>query len=355
MFKKAERKKAYLKMALCGVSGSGKTYSAILLAKGLGGRVAMIDTENGSGEMYADIADYDVAVLAPPFSPAAYINAIREAEREGYNVLIIDSLSHAWSGQGGVLEMVDKQAATSRSNNSYTAWRNVTPEHNRLVDAILQCRMHVIVCMRSKTAYELQENERGKKVPVKVGLAPIQRDGMEYEFTIVFDIDRERHYAIASKDRTGLFEGKIEPITPETGELIRQWIDGGIEAPLQPAPKADMQMGYTHQIPQPRVLIGEDYCKVLTNNGYKDVTELEVEQLQQLVNLKSYADAKPFIQAVLAHKAMQEKQQVNTPTASEKPAEEQKPAPAVVETKPLQDAPNDDEQAVLDAFFGEGQ
>ncbi len=355
MFKKAERKKAYLKMALCGVSGSGKTYSAILLAKGLGGRVAMIDTENGSGEMYADIADYDVAVLAPPFSPAAYINAIKEAEREGYNVLIIDSLSHAWSGQGGVLEMVDKQAATSRSNNSYTAWRNVTPEHNRLVDAILQCRMHVIVCMRSKTAYELQENERGKKVPVKVGLAPIQRDGMEYEFTIVFDIDRERHYAIASKDRTGLFEGKIEPITPETGELIRQWIDGGIEAPLQPAPKADMQMGYTHQIPQPRVLIGEDYCKVLTNNGYKDVTELEVEQLQQLVNLKSYADAKPFIQAVLAHKAMQEKQQVNTPTASEKPAEAQKPAPAAVETKPLPDAPNDDEQAVLDAFFGEGQ
>lgn len=355
MFKKAERKKAYLKMALCGVSGSGKTYSAILLAKGLGGRVAMIDTENGSGEMYADIADYDVAVLAPPFSPAAYINAIKEAQREGYNVLIIDSLSHAWSGQGGVLEMVDKQAATSRSNNSYTAWRNVTPEHNKLVDAILQCRMHVIVCMRSKTAYELQENERGKKVPVKVGLAPIQRDGMEYEFTIVFDIDRERHYAIASKDRTGLFEGKIEPITPETGELIRQWIDGGIEAPLQPAPKEDMQMGYTHQIPQPRVLIGEDYCKVLTNNGYKDVTELEVEQLQQLVNLKSYADAKPFIQAVLAHKAMQEKQQVNTPTASEKPAEAQKPAPAAVETKPLQDAPNDDEQAVLNAFFGEGQ
>lgn len=355
MFKKAERKKAYLKMALCGVSGSGKTYSAILLAKGLGGRVAMIDTENGSGEMYADIADYDVAVLAPPFSPAAYINAIKEAQREGYNVLIIDSLSHTWSGQGGVLEMVDKQAATSRSNNSYTAWRNVTPEHNKLVDAILQCRMHVIVCMRSKTAYELQENERGKKVPVKVGLAPIQRDGMEYEFTIVFDIDRERHYAIASKDRTGLFEGKIEPITPETGELIRQWIDGGIEAPLQPAPKEDMQMGYTHQIPQPRVLIGEDYCKVLTNNGYKDVTELEVEQLQQLVNLKSYADAKPFIQAVLAHKAMQEKQQVNTPTASEKPAEAQKPAPAAVETKPLQDAPNDDEQAVLNAFFGEGQ
>ncbi len=352
MFKKAERKKAYLKMALCGVSGSGKTYSAILLAKGLGGRVAMIDTENGSGEMYADIADYDVAVLAPPFSPAAYINAIKEAEREGYNVLIIDSLSHAWSGQGGVLEMVDKQAATSRSNNSYTAWRNVTPEHNRLVDTILQCKMHVIVCMRSKTAYELQENERGKKVPVKVGLAPIQRDGMEYEFTIVFDIDRERHYAIASKDRTGLFEGKIEPITPETGELIRQWIDGGVEAPVQSTAAVQQSV---QQNARPYVLVGEDYCKVLTRGGYKNVTELETAMLQQMLNHRDYADAKPFIQAVLAHKAMQEKQQVNTPTASEKPAEAQKPAPAAVETKPLQDAPNDDEQAVLDAFFGEGQ
>ena len=267
-------------------------------------------------------------------------------------MLIIDSLSHAWSGQGGVLEMVDKQAATSRSNNSYTAWRNVTPEHNRLVDTILQCKMHVIVCMRSKTAYELQENERGKKVPVKVGLAPIQRDGMEYEFTIVFDIDRERHYAIASKDRTGLFEGKIEPITPETGELIRQWIDGGVEAPAQSTAAVQQSV---QQNARPYVLVGEDYCKVLTRGGYKNVTELETAMLQQMLNHRDYADAKPFIQAVLAHKAMQEKQQVNTPTASEKPAEAQKPAPAAVETKPLQDASNDDEQAVLDAFFGEGQ
>lgn len=354
MFKKAERKKAYFKMAICGVSGSGKTYSALLLAKGLGGRIAFIDTENGSAEMYSDLADYDVAVLAPPFSPAKYISTIKEAEKEGYNVLIIDSLSHAWSGQGGVLEMVDKKAATSRSNNSYTAWRDVTPEHNRLVDTILQCRMHVIVCMRSKTAYELQENERGKKVPVKVGLAPVQRDGMEYEFTIVFDIEREKHYAVASKDRTGLFEGKIEPITTETGELIRQWIEGGATAPA-PAPVEEQQ----HQAPAPktkeRVLIGEDYCKVLTSAGYVSVTDLDVPQLRQLENFKSYAKARPFIQAVLAHKKLEEEEQANILAKAEKTPETAKAAPAPAEEPPLTEAPTDEEQAVLDAFFGDGK
>lgn len=350
MFKKAERKKAYLKMALCGVSGSGKTYSALLLAKGLGGRIAFIDTENGSGEMYADIADYDVAVLAPPFSPANYIKTIKEAEAAGYDILIIDSLSHAWSGQGGVLEMVDKKAATSRSNNSYTAWRDVTPEHNRLVDTILQCKMHVIVCMRSKTAYELQENERGKKVPVKVGLAPVQRDGMEYEFTIVFDIEREKHYAVASKDRTGLFDGKIEPITTETGELIRQWIEGGVDAPApapaEPAKPAPAENEYEY------VLLGEDYCKVLTKAGHVNVTELSTEQLMLLVDKPAYKKARSFIQAVLAHRAMENKGKASTPPAAEKPAEPVKPAPAPADEAPLPEPPNDDEQAVLDAFFG---
>lgn len=109
MFKKAERKRIFVKMALCGVSGSGKTYSALLLAQGLGGKIAMIDTENGSGELYSDLCEYDAAQLEPPFSPMKFINAIKEAEAEGYNVLIIDSLSHAWSGQGGILEMVEKK------------------------------------------------------------------------------------------------------------------------------------------------------------------------------------------------------------------------------------------------------
>lgn len=298
MFKKAERKRIFVKMALCGVSGSGKTYSALLLAQGLGGKIAMIDTENGSGELYSDLCEYDVAQLEPPFSPMKFINAIKEAEAEGYNVLIIDSLSHAWSGQGGILEMVDKKSATSRSGNSFTAWRDVTPEHNKLVDAILQCRMHVIVCMRSKTAYEMQENEKGKKTPVKVGLAPIQRDGMEYEFTIVFDIEREKHYALASKDRTGLFEKTIDVITPATGELIRKWVEGGVEVSVEvEAVKRPIRADKFVQV-------YSDDCMVLTKKGFESIKNLPVDTLAQMAAHQNYALAATAITDFLDAKAV---------------------------------------------------
>ncbi|WP_330366108.1 ATP-binding protein [Phascolarctobacterium faecium] len=298
MFKKAERKRIFVKMALCGVSGSGKTYSALLLAQGLGGKIAMIDTENGSGELYSDLCEYDAAQLEPPFSPMKFINAIKEAEAEGYNVLIIDSLSHAWSGQGGILEMVDKKSATSRSGNSFTAWRDVTPEHNKLVDAILQCRMHVIVCMRSKTAYEMQENEKGKKTPVKVGLAPIQRDGMEYEFTIVFDIDREKHYALASKDRTGLFEKTIDVITPATGELIRKWVEGGVEVSVEvEAVKRPIRADKFVQV-------YSDDCMVLTKKGFESIKNLPVDTLAQMAAHQNYALAATAITDFLDAKAV---------------------------------------------------
>ncbi len=298
MFKKAERKRIFVKMALCGVSGSGKTYSALLLAQGLGGKIAMIDTENGSGELYSDLCEYDAAQLEPPFSSMKFINAIKEAEAEGYNVLIIDSLSHAWSGQGGILEMVDKKSATSRSGNSFTAWRDVTPEHNKLVDAILQCRMHVIVCMRSKTAYEMQENEKGKKTPVKVGLAPIQRDGMEYEFTIVFDIDREKHYALASKDRTGLFEKTIDVITPATGELIRKWVEGGVEVSVEvEAVKRPIRADKFVQV-------YSDDCMVLTKKGFESIKNLPVDTLAQMAAHQNYALAATAITDFLDAKAV---------------------------------------------------
>lgn len=109
LFNRAERKKAFLKIAITGVSGSGKTYSALQLAQGLGGKIAMIDTENGSGELYSSLCDYDVAPMSAPFSPEKYIEYIHEAEQAGYSVLIIDSLSHAWAGEGGLLEFVDKK------------------------------------------------------------------------------------------------------------------------------------------------------------------------------------------------------------------------------------------------------
>ncbi|MBP2638843.1 MAG: ATPase [Firmicutes bacterium] len=228
MFKKAERKKIKIRLALCGPSGSGKTYSALKIAHGIGGKIALVDTENESGSLYSHLCDYDTADIAPPFTTAKYIAAIKEAEAAGYDVLIIDSLTHAWNGQGGLLEEVDKRA---KGGNSFAAWRDVTPQHNRLVDTILQCKMHVIVTMRSKTAYEIEKDERGKAVPVKKGMAPIQRDGLEYEFTVVLDLDNQKHVAEAGKDRTGLFDGKAFVPDETTGQEIIEWLESGAEPP----------------------------------------------------------------------------------------------------------------------------
>jgi AAA domain len=228
-FRKAERKRSKLRLAICGPAGSGKTYSALLIAQGLvpEGRIALIDTERGSGELYSALTGYYVATLNPPFTPHRYTVLIHEAEQAGHDVLIIDSLSHAWEGEGGCLEMHDKATAASRTGNSYTAWREVTPQHNTLVEAMLQSPCHVITTMRSKTAYDLVEDGKGGKKPIKVGLAPVQRPGMEYEFTLILDLSIEGHIATATKDRTSLFDGQHFVPTPATGEALRQWLESG--------------------------------------------------------------------------------------------------------------------------------
>lgn len=230
-FRKAERKRSKLRLAICGPSGSGKTYSALLIASGLApeGRIAMVDTERGSGELYSGLVTYDVAPITPPFAPRRYIELIRHAEELEYDVIIIDSLSHAWTGEGGVLDMHDQATAASRSGNSFAGWREVTPQHNALVDAIIGAGLHVIVTMRTKTAYEMTDDS-GKKKPIKIGLAPVQRDGMEYEFTTVLDLSMDGHVATASKDRTGLFDAKHWIPDRETGGVLRKWLDGGVVA-----------------------------------------------------------------------------------------------------------------------------
>ena len=226
MFKKAERKQSKLRLGLIGPSGSGKTYSSLLIAQGLGGRIALLDTERGSGSLYADLCDYDVAELTPPFSPERYIEAIHQADNAGYDTLIIDSLSHAWSGEGGILEFVDK--ASQALKNNFSAWREASPKHNSLVDAILAANLHVIVTMRSKTAWEVQKDEKtGKTRPVKVGLAPVQRDGLEYEFSVTLELSVDGHIATASKDRTSLFDGQYFVPGRDTGQILKEWLQGG--------------------------------------------------------------------------------------------------------------------------------
>jgi hypothetical protein len=226
--RKAERKKAKLRLGLAAPSGAGKTYSALLMAFGLGGKVGLIDTEHGSGDLYAHLGDYDIIGIEAPYTVAKYTAAIREFEQAGYTTIIIDSLSHAWSGDGGLLDKQGKMA--DRGTNSFAAWRTITPEHNALVDAMLQSPCHIIATMRAKQEYVLETNDKGKQQPKKVGMAPVQREGMEYEFTVMLDIDMG-HIASASKDRTSLFDGQFFKISKATGEQLLAWLETGVEPP----------------------------------------------------------------------------------------------------------------------------
>ena len=226
-FRKAERRKAKLRLGITGPAGSGKTYGALLVAFGLGGKIAMIDTENGSGDLYSALGDYDVCSLSAPYTVQKYIEAIKTAENAGYDVIIIDSLSHAWAGEGGLLDMQGKIADSGRKN-SFAAWREVTPYHNKLIDTMLASKCHIIATMRSKTDYVQVENERGRTEIRKVGLAPVQRDGMEYEFGVVFDLGIN-HVVNVSKDRTSLFDGQTFKLSEDTGHMLKKWLDSGID------------------------------------------------------------------------------------------------------------------------------
>jgi DNA polymerase III delta prime subunit len=184
MFKQAIKQEAKLRLAIAGPSGSGKTYTALAIATNLGGKVALVDTEHGSASKYADKFSFDVMEMQPPFSPDRFIAAIKDAQQVGYGTLVLDSLSHAWNGTGGLLEIVDQIAARSSSKNTFAAWKEGTPIYNKLIDAIIQSNINIIATMRTKQDYVLEADERGKQKPVKIGMNPIQRDGFEYEFDV---------------------------------------------------------------------------------------------------------------------------------------------------------------------------
>ena len=252
---KAKRTMAKIKLAIGGPTGSGKTASSLLLAYGLikaehpdytdaqvWDKVCVIDTENRSASLYANfnvgpwhVGEFNTIPIEPPFEASKYIEAIQACEAAEMDVIIVDSLTHAWTGVGGALDKQSKIAA--RTGNSYTAWRDITPEHNRLVDAMLQSSCHVIADMRAKQEYVQEKNQNGKTVVRNVGMGLQMRDGVEYEFTTCFMLDQD-HTASATKDRTGLFDGKYFTITPETGKLIYQWLASGEpEKPAVPVPQ----------------------------------------------------------------------------------------------------------------------
>lgn len=236
--RKASRKQALLRLGLSGPSGSGKTMSALKMARGVSpeGTIVMIDTERGSGDLYSDLYDYDIITLEPPFKPEKYIEAIKAAEihilEQGKGgVVIVDSLSHAWSEEGGILDQADKLQKSNK--NKFTVWKDLTPQHRRLVNALLDCKFHLIATVRAKQAYAMEQNEKGQNTVRKMGLAPVQREGMEYEFTIFFDID-QGHNATASKDRTSMFKDEVFTIDEDTGKRVLDWLESGEEVKEDP-------------------------------------------------------------------------------------------------------------------------
>lgn len=277
--RKATRTKAKIRLGLSAVSGGGKTYSAILIAKGLAGgnleKVAIIDTENGSADLYEHLGDYQVLPLTAPYTPERYIQAIKTCEAAGMEVIIIDSITHEWEGEGGILEQ-----SSNMAGNSYTNWAKLTPRHDAFKNAMLQSPCHIITTVRRKQDYELTDIN-GKKVPQKVGLKEVTREGWEYELTLNIELDI-KHNATASKDRTGLFMGKPSFVpSEETGELIRHWCENGV--PLDP-----FQMRYGTVAEVGNVLDEVNDLKKLANLYYVNAEMIEATPILK----QSFSDKK---------------------------------------------------------------
>lgn len=246
--KKAERKKAKIRLGLSGASGFGKTYSALLIAKGLVGswdKIALIDTENGSGELYSDLGDYNVVTLEAPYSPERYIEAIKMCEQAGMECIIIDSITHEWDGEGGCLDI------QNQLGGRYQDWVKVTPRHNAFIQSILTCKAHVITTVRRKQDYDMVKNDKGKMEVQKVGTKEVTREGFEYELTMNLEIINDKHMVKASKDRTSLFMGKPEFVPSEkTGEDIRKWCESGAELPEPTKEQFDGLVSYLKGTPE---------------------------------------------------------------------------------------------------------
>lgn len=262
-FTKATKKKAKLRMAVDGPPGSGKTYTALTIAKLLGEKVALIDSEYGSASKYADKFEFDTLEL-PDHRIERYTAAIQEAAAAGYAVLIIDSLSHAWAGKGGALETVDKLKAASKSKNAFTeGWSTVTPLQHKMFDAILSYPGHVICTLRTKMAYEIVGGQ-----PKKIGLAPVQRDGVEYEFDIALSLTHNGMLSVG-KSRcpsvpVGMNADRAD--APEMTKNIVAWLSEGVDAPPPPAPSP-----FGEPSEEEKMLVRIDECR-------------SVEELKSLVS-----------------------------------------------------------------------
>lgn len=291
--RKAERKKAKLRIGLGGASGSGKTYSALLLANGMAPweKIVLIDTENGSGELYSHLGEYNIITITDDYAPEKYIEAIKACEEAGMEVIIIDSITHEWEGKGGCLEL------HTRAGGNWQDWKNVSPRHQKFVDSIIQSKCHVITTVRKKQDYDMVKDGNGKTKVEKLGMKEVTRDGFEYELTLSFNLS-QNNLASVSKDRTNLFMNKPEfRIDQKTGQQLMEWAESGIdvhEKNLEDIAKKEIlklcnDLALTSLT---TLSTKEDYEKfVKTNTGL----DLKKENYNDIIKeLKSKKDAQEF-------------------------------------------------------------
>lgn len=253
-FEKAERRRAHLRLALCGPSGSGKTWTGLTIASDFSDKIAVIDTERGSASLYADQFRFATADFQPPYDPRTLIEGMREAA--GYvgqgGVVMVDSLSHFWMGEGGLLDIVDDAAKRMKNPNSFAAWKEGTPIQNALLEALIGLPCHLIVTMRAKQDYVQEKDEKtGRTAVRKIGLAPVQRDGIEYEFTVTADMDHE-HNIVITKTRCHQIADKLyrPGHASDLGTTLKGWLLSGGEA-AAPAPVQAPPAARTNGAPAP--------------------------------------------------------------------------------------------------------
>lgn len=232
-FQKATKKAVRARVAFDGPSGAGKTWTALEWAAVLGNKTAVVDTERGSASLYSDKFSFDVLELSPPFHPDRLVEAIRSAEAAKYEVLVVDSLSHFWEGEGGVLDIADA-AGQRAGGNSWAGWKTATPALRHLIDVMLASDMHLIVTMRSKQEWTQEDYTDGKghrkTRPVRVGMAPVMRNGMEYEFTVVGDLDLEHRLTVSKSRCDALADLVVQPgRAGEAAEMFLNWTKSGAE------------------------------------------------------------------------------------------------------------------------------
>lgn len=270
--KKAKRTDVKLRVGISGASGFGKTYSALLMGYGMTedwGKIAIVDTENGSANLYDHLGAYNILTLEPPFTPERYIEAIQTCENEKMEVIIVDSISHEWQGEGGCLQIHEKLGGR------FQDWAKVTPRHQGFIDAILKSKCHVITTVRSKIDYSMDVGSNGKTKVVKHGLKPITREGLDYEMTLFFELVNDNHLAMASKDRTGLFMNTPEfKIGKATGRKLKEWCESNalLSSSLQEIKQCQTLEGLRHIYAKYPMLKEELYPHIL-----KKKEELEEE------------------------------------------------------------------------------